>query len=73
MKSGFKTTEFALTLITVIAAATASAKDLVDPKTGLILGTVSTIAYALSRAFVKGSAERPKRIQPQIKKAMDKV
>ncbi len=53
MKAGIKTSEFILTIITLIGSATASLAGVLDPKWSAILGTISTAAYAISRGFAK--------------------
>lgn len=53
VKPGIKTTEFWMTILTVIASATAGLQGIVDPKIAAVLGAVSTIAYTISRGFAK--------------------
>ena len=53
IKPGYKTTEFWVTILTVIGSTTVGLTSLVSPTVAAILGTVSTLAYALSRGIAK--------------------
>lgn len=52
-KPGWKTTEFAISILTTVGALTASLAGVLDPKVGAILMGLSTFAYALSRGLAK--------------------
>lgn len=53
MKSGIKTTEFLVTIFTIVGSAGAAIQGVLDPKWAAIAASVSGAAYALSRAIVK--------------------
>lgn len=53
MKKGIRTTEFWITILTVIGSVAASMEGVLDPKYAAMAASVSTIAYTLSRGFVK--------------------
>lgn len=53
MTAGVKTTEFYVTIATVIATALSGISGICDPQTAAILTTISTTIYTISRAFVK--------------------
>jgi hypothetical protein len=54
VKSGFKSSEFLVTALTVIGSAAASFAGIMDPKIGGILMAISSVAYAISRGLAKG-------------------
>lgn len=56
MKSGYKTTEFYVTLAAGIGAAAAALSGAVPPSVGAILVSVSGGAYAISRGLAKLNA-----------------
>lgn len=56
VKPGFKTTEFLLTVLADVGFLAASIQGSLPPKWAAIAGTVSTGAYALSRAWTKAGA-----------------
>jgi hypothetical protein len=53
MKSGYKTTEFWITLLSVIGLVTASAATSLSPKYAAIGAAISAAAYAISRGLAK--------------------
>ena len=53
VKPGYKTTEFWVTLLSTVASISASLADVMPPKIGFILASISTTAYAISRGFSK--------------------
>lgn len=53
VKPGYKTTEFWVTILTVVGSATAGLQGVVSPTVAAVLGAVSTVAYAVSRGFAK--------------------
>jgi hypothetical protein len=53
VKPGYRTTEFWLTALTSVSAVAGTLSGVIPGTVGGILATVSTVAYALSRAFVK--------------------
>ncbi len=53
VKPGYQTTEFWVTLISAIASISASLAEVMPPKVGFILASISTTAYAISRGFSK--------------------
>lgn len=55
MKNGWKTTEFWVSILTTIGAASASLSGLLDPKYAAIVAGVSSVAYSISRAITKFS------------------
>lgn len=55
MRPGVKSTEFWLTIATVVATALSGISGICDPKTATILGTISTTVYTIARAFTKAS------------------
>lgn len=59
MKTGIRTSEFWLTALTVVGAASATLADKLDPKYAAVAATVGTIAYTLSRGLVKGKENQP--------------
>jgi hypothetical protein len=58
VKPGRKTTEFALTLLTLAGTVTASIAGSLPPKWAAVASGVETTVYALSRALVKSSAAK---------------
>lgn len=50
---GIRTTEFWVTILAVIGAATLGLTEVVPPQIAAILGSVSTMAYAISRGLAK--------------------
>lgn len=57
MKPGLKTTEFLITLLTIIGSVTAGLEGILNPKWAGMFATISGVAYTLSRAFIKSSSE----------------
>lgn len=55
MKTGIKTSEFWLTIASVLATALSGITGICDPKTAAVLGTISTTVYTIVRAFTKVS------------------
>jgi hypothetical protein len=53
MKPGWKTTEFWVTILGVIGAATAGLENIVSPTVAGIMMAISSAAYALSRGLAK--------------------
>jgi len=53
MKQGLKTTEFWMTVATIIGSVAAASQDILDPKYAAIASLVSTAAYTISRALAK--------------------
>ena len=60
MKLGIKTTEFWITMLTIVASAAASLERILDPKWAVVAATISTIIYTISRSFVKANGEEVK-------------
>lgn len=56
MKKGYKTTEFYLSLFTIIGSIAAAVSDLLPDKWAAIAITISTGAYAVSRGLTKGKS-----------------
>lgn len=52
-KPGWKTTEFWVTVFSVVGSASLGLKDVVSPKVSLGLVGLSTIAYTLARGLAK--------------------
>lgn len=53
MKAGYKTTEFWITLLSIIGLVTSSAAASLSPKYAAIGVAISTAAYAISRGLAK--------------------
>jgi hypothetical protein len=53
MKAGVKTSEFLLTVLVLVGQAAATISNVLDPKWAAIAMSISTGAYAISRAFAK--------------------
>lgn len=58
MKPGFKTSEFWVVILNIVGSASASIAGVLDPKWAALAASVSTIAYAFSRAFIKSNQEQ---------------
>lgn len=59
MKPGQRTTEFWVTLATVIGVVTAALADALSPRYAAIASAVSVSAYAISRGLAKISVPVP--------------
>lgn len=57
MKHGLKTTEFLITILTIIGSVTAGLEGVLSPKWAGIFATISGVAYTLSRSFLKSTTE----------------
>ncbi|MBP9706775.1 MAG: hypothetical protein KBD78_03975 [Oligoflexales bacterium] len=55
MKNGLKTTEFWVTILTTIGAASASLSGVLDPKYAAIVAGIGSLAYSISRTIAKFS------------------
>ena len=55
MKKGLHTSEFIITVITVIGSISASVANLLDPKWEAIATALSVFAYNVSRGLAKSS------------------
>jgi hypothetical protein len=55
MRKGLNTTEFYLTLLSMLGAFSAALADLLDPEYAVVASTLSSIFYLISRTFLKGS------------------
>ena len=53
MKSGIKTTEFWVTIATIIGSSAAAVQHILDPKYAVFASSLSAMAYAISRAIAK--------------------
>lgn len=53
MKAGIKTTEFWMTIVTIVASAAATLQDILDPKYAAIAAAISSVGYSISRSLVK--------------------
>lgn len=53
MKAGWKTSEFWLTILSIVGSSAASFQHLLDPKWAAVVSTVGAASYAISRALVK--------------------
>ena len=53
IKSGWKTTEFWGTILSVVGGASLGLKDIVPPSVAGIMIAISTAAYAISRGLAK--------------------
>ena len=53
IKSGWKTTEFWMTIAVNVAAILATVSQVASPKVGGMMMTASTAIYAVSRAWAK--------------------
>lgn len=53
IKPGIKTTEFFITLIGILGSTAAALAEVVDPKLAMILSTIATVFYTISRGWVK--------------------
>jgi len=53
IKQGIKTTEFFITLIGILGSTAAALAEVVDPKIAMILSTIATVSYTISRGWVK--------------------
>jgi len=57
MKAGIKTTEFWITILTIIGSTTASLEKILDPKWAVLIAGLSSVAYTISRALVKNGSD----------------
>ncbi|MGE0630922.1 MAG: hypothetical protein AB7O96_00825 [Pseudobdellovibrionaceae bacterium] len=57
MKAGIFTSEFWVTILTVVGSAGASLEGHLDPKWAAIVATISSIAYTISRGLAKVSSD----------------
>ena len=53
IKPGIKTTEFLITLIGILGSTASALAEVVDPKLAMILSTIATVSYTISRGWVK--------------------
>lgn len=53
MKPGYKTTEFWITIVSVITSTATGLSGIVEPKFAAILGAIATVGYAISRGLAK--------------------
>lgn len=53
VKSGWKTSEFFVSILTSVGAITATVAGVLDPKLGALLMGVSTLAYSIARGLAK--------------------
>jgi hypothetical protein len=53
LKPGYKTTEFAVTILTGVVALIASIADYLPPKYAALAASVVTVGYAISRGLTK--------------------
>ena len=56
VKSGWKTSEFWMTVLTVLTTLSETFKGNIDPKWGAIISGVLTLGYAIVRGLTKSSA-----------------
>lgn len=56
VKSGWKTSEFWLTVLTVASTLSETFKGNIDPKWGALISATITLGYALVRGFTKSAA-----------------
>lgn len=56
VKSGFKSTEFWITALTVLTTLSETFKGNIDPKYGAIISAALALGYAVVRGFTKASA-----------------
>ncbi len=56
VKSGWKTSEFWLTVLTVVSTLSETFKGNMDPKWGALISASITLGYALVRGFAKSAA-----------------
>ena len=56
VKSGFKSTEFWMTALTVLTTLSETFKGNIDPKWGAIISAAITLGYAVVRGFTKAAA-----------------
>ena len=56
VKSGFKSTEFWMTALTVLTTLSETFKGTIDPKWGAIISAALTLGYAVVRGFTKATA-----------------
>lgn len=56
MKPGYKTTEFAVTVLTAVGALVAALAGELTPRWAAIASAVSVSAYSLARGFTKAGA-----------------
>ncbi|HNA62159.1 MAG TPA: hypothetical protein PKW79_03690 [Rhabdochlamydiaceae bacterium] len=59
MTKGYKTTEFWVTILTIIGSIAGSLEKILDPNYAAIAATVSTIVYTISRTFAKNLTDVP--------------
>lgn len=52
-RPGFKTSEWLVTLTTIIGAAATAAQGSLPPKWAAVIATVATVAYSISRGLAK--------------------
>jgi len=57
MKPGLSTTEFWITLLTILASSAATFEKILDPRYAAIFSTISSIAYLISRTLLKDKLE----------------
>lgn len=55
MKPGYKTTEFWLSLLTMVGSTSATLGQVLDPKWAAITNGVAAAAYAISRGMSKSN------------------
>ena len=55
IKKGFKTTEFWVTVLTVVGSAASGLAGIMDPKISGFMMALSSAAYAISRGLAKKS------------------
>lgn len=55
LKSGVYSSEFWVTILTIIGSIAGSLEKILDPNYAAIAATISTIVYTVSRAFVKSN------------------
>lgn len=60
VKSGWKTTEFWITVLTVVTTLSETFKGNLDPKWGTVISAASALGFAIVRGFIKSSASLAK-------------
>lgn len=53
MRKGVKTTEFWISVLTIIGSTAASFEGMLDPKYAAVVAGISSVAYTISRAISK--------------------
>ena len=56
MKNGYRTTEFYVTLLSVIGAMVMAARELLSPDQAVIATAIASGLYAVSRGLAKGGS-----------------